>query len=67
MERVGVIYVYAGRQSQTETQIPNGGGQNKIVCTEYKSRFLFSHPYTNYPYPMRAYIYTIAEVLLYHP
>ena len=67
MERVGVIYVYTGRQSQTETQIPNGGGQNKIVCTEYKSRFLFSVWYANYPYPMCAYIYSIAEVLLYRP
>jgi hypothetical protein len=67
MKRVGVIYVYTGRQSQTETQISNGGGQNKIVCTEYKSRFLFSYPYTNYPYLMCPYIYTIAEVLLYRP
>jgi len=67
MERVGGIYVYTSHQTQTETQISKGGGQNKIVRTKYKCRFLFSHPYTNYPYLMCAYIYSIAEVLLYRP
>ena len=48
MKRVGVMYVYRGRHTDTETQIPKGGGHDKIVCTEYKSRFLFSLSYANY-------------------
>jgi len=62
---VGVIYVYRGRQTQTETRIPKGGGHDKIVCIEYKSRFLFSHPYTNYLYLMHTDVWTITKVLLY--
>ena len=64
VKKGGVIYVYKARHTKTETQIQKGSTQTKIVCIEYKCRFLFlSIRATIYDYLL--YNYVLIETLPY--